>query len=476
MEDTLLRDTDVYPVSPSRWWVLATASLLAANQSAMWALPGAVGTTFTTVYGMSGDATQLLMNYGCFLFFILAFPSAFALDRYGVTRPIQGAVLTLLLSSVLRCASPLSPTPWALACQHIAAILTAVAGPVAMTLPSRLAQDWFPPEERATATSITAMASQVGGVLVFGAVPFLCPGGDGPGLLRLNCLLAAAALVNTLMAAAHLPLSPPTGPPSPAASLLTPSTRGATTTPSALLKGLATLCFQPAFLAITLAYAGAGGVFSAAGAFIPNNFSTLGASLSTSAWIGVGVNVGSLLLGVGFAMGSDACKGRGGYGGGGSKRILVGVTLGSGVCFVGFAGVVAAFPSSSSTTTSGVPLAVAACLYILGSSLLAAQVALSFDLAAEHAFEVASEGMVLTGISLVMNSVTFVAFFTPSASFYSWINWAQAVCSLGAGGVLWYALPPGEPKTRYDHLHLQHHQGTGEEGEEGGEGEGRGKG
>ena len=442
------------PPSPGRWAVLTTVSLLAINQSATWALPGTVASAFAGVYGLSPDTVQLLANYGSIFFFLGAWPSMFLLDRFGCALPVRLAALLMLASNALRSLAT-GPDPASVALVHASAILCALAGPVAMAIPSRLACDWFPALERTTATAVAATASQVGGVVIYAAVPLLCPGGDGTGLKRLNSLLLALSLLNGLGALAYLPPAPPLGAPSPSSRAAAAARSAQASSPLALLRALGRLYAQPAYLVITATYAACGGVFSAAGVFLPANLAPLGASLSYAAWVGVAVNVGSLALGVGVAAGGDALKAR--LGTGWAKRLLVGVTLAGGACFAVFAGAVAWGGGGDGSGGGGGggggwALPTAAASYTLGGSLFAAQVALSYDLAAEHAWGVApdTEGTCLMGVSLPMNTVTLAALLAPAASLFAWLNWAQAGSSLAAAGALWLLLPAGAPKCDFD--------------------------
>ena len=435
--------------------MLATASLLAALQSACWSVPGTLAGAYAAVYGLDGDATQLLANWGCIMFFVGALPSMWALDRLGSAAPLRAAAALLLASSALRSAAPPAASPASAALMHASAILCSLAGPIAMCCPARLAQDWHPAHERGFATALVAMASQVGGGIVYAAVPLLCPLGDAPGLARLNALLLGLCAASAAMALAYLPAAPP-APPSPSAQLAAPGAGGAS--PLALLRALGALFRRPAFVALAAAYAATGGVFSAAGAFLPTNLAALGASLSAAAWVGVAVNAGSLALGVGAAAASDWLKLR--CGAGSAKFLLVGVTLASGACFGVFAGLAAGAGAGGAAPPSALPLAASA--YVLGSSLLAAQVALSFDLAAEHAFGAGPEGACLMGVSLPMNTVTLVALCAPAASLFTWINWAQAAVCCGAGGLLWVAVPASAPKSEFDYAQLAGEGGNAE--------------
>lgn len=49
--------------------------------------------------------------------------------------------------------------PWSITLLHLSYVFNAIAGPVAMGCVSKVAENWFPAAERATATAIAAGAS-----------------------------------------------------------------------------------------------------------------------------------------------------------------------------------------------------------------------------------------------------------------------------------------------------------------------------
>ena len=424
-----------------RWWVLFTVSLLAASQSATWAVPGTLASAYQAL-GADGDTVQLLENYGSIFFFLGAWPSTYFLDRFGCAAPVKLCTILMLGSNALLCLATVRGGGAAVPLLHASAILCSLAGPVAITIPALLAQQWFGATERTSATAIAATASQVGGVVVYAAVPLLSPLGDCEGLLRVAALLLALSAVNCAGAFAYFPRAPRAPPSRSDARSRAAGARHATS-PLGVLRALRALFSNPAYLAIVASYAASGGLFSAAGVLLPANLAQLGASLSLAAWVGVALNCGAMALGVGVALGSDALRARGGAGW--AQPLLVGVTLASGACFAVFAGLAALGGGGGDAALP------CACLaYALGGSLLAAQTALSYDLAAEHTWRVGHEGACLTGVSLPMNAVTLVALAMPAASLFSWLNWAQAGASLASAALLWAALPAGAPKAEFD--------------------------
>ena len=146
-------------VSPWRWWVLATYTLMAANQGLTWSVPGALEPTLQAVYGMDQDTVQLLLNYGPIFYCVAMLPVMWSIDRHGIRPMTLAGIALVLAANAMRCfandASALS-----IGIVHVSFILNAIAGPAAMAIPSKLAEDWFPAHERTTATAISALGNQ----------------------------------------------------------------------------------------------------------------------------------------------------------------------------------------------------------------------------------------------------------------------------------------------------------------------------
>ena len=383
-------------VSPGRWWVLATFTLMAAQQGMVWVIPGALAPNFQLVYGMGPDMVQFLLNYGCFLFILVSVPSALLLDRVGVRVPVLLCIALMLLCNLLR-ALATSASVASLACVHLSCILDAIVGPIAMAAPSKLAEDFFPPEERTTATAIAALGNQSGNVVVYLLIPLLASHGDGASMSRLNYFLLALSLANALAAAAHFPALPPRPPSRSSAHQLAATEGGKAVTLPLLLRAWRAFAANPAFLAIAVTYSLCAGLTNAAGSVLPSNLAQLGATQAQAGWVGAAANLGSIAVGCALAAASDALKRR--SGGRASKALVVACAALSGLCFGAFA-----WCSSSSSAGSAAGLWAACAAYCLGMSLLGAQICLSFDLAAEHTFHLGPEGAMLMGIVVCVSS------------------------------------------------------------------------
>jgi FLVCR family MFS transporter len=139
-----------------RWFVLSTYTLFAAVQTMQFAIPGVIPITMSTVNGLSNSSIVLFVNYGCIFFVLFAIPFMWTLDRHGIRPAVFIGIFCVLVSAVLRCMANDSSTT-SVVFIHLSYMLNGMAGPVAMAVPSRLAADWFPAEERTTATAGTRL-------------------------------------------------------------------------------------------------------------------------------------------------------------------------------------------------------------------------------------------------------------------------------------------------------------------------------
>ena len=429
-----------YAPSPLRWLVLFSFSLMGALQGMVWVIPGALAANFQAVYGMGQDTVQLLTNYGCIFFIVLAWPSMWALDRFGCRVPILVCIWVMLLCNLCRVIAPNNSSLLSTLLIHFSCILDAVAGPVAMAAPSKLAEDWFPPAERTTATAIGALANQSGTIVVFALVPLLSPTPSAEGMRAVNIFLLALSVFNAAAAALYFPSHPP-HPPSASAALARAG-GGAALTNASLLAAFAAFSRVPAYVVISAAYSLLMGFSNPQGALVTSNLALLGASQGAAGWVGAGANLASLIVGVAASAATDALKARsrGMY-----KAALVGSAAAAAGCFIVYAGCFGGVPGLGPA-----PLWVAAAAFVGANAATGAMIPLGFDLAAEHVFGKGPEAAMLMGIVLPMNAVSLAVLFAPSSSFYSWINWGVGGVGVVAAACLWLWVPQGLPRTEFD--------------------------
>ena len=82
------------------------------------------------------------------------------IDKYGLRKSLTFAMTLIFLGCVSRCIT--TKHPYALILAHIAQILNSLSGPILLTVPPLVSAQWFPPQSRATATSLGFMANYFG--------------------------------------------------------------------------------------------------------------------------------------------------------------------------------------------------------------------------------------------------------------------------------------------------------------------------
>ena len=312
--------------SPWRWWVLATYTLMAANQGLTWSVPGSLEPTLQAVYGMDQDTVQLLLNYGPIFYVAAMLPVMWSIDRHGVRAMTLVGIALVLAANVMRCFANDS-SALSIAIVHVSFILNAIAGPAAMAIPSKLAEDWFGPEERTTATAIAALGNQTGVLFLYLLMPTLCPDTTAADQLKLNLLLAALSLLNALLAAVYFPSHPPHA---PSASARVSKGNEAGIDARSLLASWRAMMSNRGYVAIVVVYAVLVGVSNCTGALLTANLGSIGADVATAGWIGFAANAAALVVGVALAALSDSLKRRWP---GAMRAVLVCSVAGCGVCY-----------------------------------------------------------------------------------------------------------------------------------------------
>ena len=458
----------------ARWFVLSVYTLFAGLQGMVWAVPGAVRTTYTDFYALSGDTVQLLLNYGPIFYLAFALPVSAHLDRFGIRFTVLSGVALVLASCVLRLfANDASPASIALI--HASFILNAAAGPAAMAVPSKLANDWFEPHQRTTACAIAALGNQSGALVLYLAVAAAFPAPTRADNFKLNAFLAALAALNAAGAAAYLP-SHPAVPPSASAAL----SRGgeARVTLASLGRAARVLARNVPFLVVTAAYALSSGILNCVNGLLPQNVATLGGDQGTAGWINFAANAAAAAVGVGVAWAADRTKGAWG---GAQKAALV--------AMLGVAGAGAAAYAALIAGVGGVDwaaptkLAVVGAAYVVSSAAQGAAIPLMFEAAAEQTgvkggggggaddgadggadgglslegllggaplAEPVPAGTMLMVMTSLSNLASLITLLTPSSSFFAWANWAGASVFVGGSFAVAAWLPGSVPRTRFD--------------------------
>ena len=274
-------------VFASRWLVLASYSLFAFLQGWCWAIPGPISTTYTLIYAVDSNAVQLMLNWGPIAFLIFALPYAYWMDRPGGMRgSVLSSVVLVVLGAVLRLLAT-SSSQLSVVLLHVSYFSNAAAGPVSMAAVSKLAENWFPLSERATATALAAEANVLGTAAAFVLGPLFCTSSDPAVALRqlmaYNWLCLAVCLLNLVGVIAYFPSHPPLPPTKSAHESLGVEAKFTLATFGA---AIARLVCNTNFMILVLAYGLSGGGVSAWGSTLSINLAALGFDQSAAGGVG----------------------------------------------------------------------------------------------------------------------------------------------------------------------------------------------
>ena len=279
----------------TRWWVAAVVSLLSAQQCAIWLTFGPISQEATTFYGIDNATVALFSAYGQIAFLPFAPLVALLLDKGGLRVTVVVGCLVDLVGAAVRCAAVGPSGVWAI---HLGQFLNGIVGCVVLIAPAKISQVWFPPHERATATSLVTLANYAGLAVGFILVPWQTSTWGVVAMLRQWAVIAA---VTTVAAIAYFPAVPRT-PPSASAALA----------PEPFVTGLRALLTNRHVLLLCLAcglpngFAGAFNsvisiILSPAPWNLTDSVSTSGGAatmLQSSAWLGMWAAVAGVIGGM----------------------------------------------------------------------------------------------------------------------------------------------------------------------------------
>jgi nitrate/nitrite transporter NarK len=169
-------------------------------------------------YGVSEDTLQLFVNYGSIFFLVMSVPVAILMDRpNGFRSAVLLSTLVVLLGCILRLLARDS-TFTSVILLHFSYALNALAGPIAVSAPSLLANAWFPANERGLATGIAVASNTFGLVCSYFCGPLFVAAGTMGNLMTYMYVCLALSAANGLGILLHFPSSPAL-PPSRSAGL-----------------------------------------------------------------------------------------------------------------------------------------------------------------------------------------------------------------------------------------------------------------
>lgn len=198
-----------------RWGVLLAFALSSAMNAFLWICfsPISVLVTSTDVGGFGISALQVNMLSLVFMVFYFpgAFISLYVTERYGLRAALILAATLDTVGAFIRYFGTFAGTHAGVyATVMVGQCIAALAQPIFINAPARIAGDWFAQEQRGVATTIAAMANPIGNALG-SSLPSLASGpGDIPDLLLYQGIVCVAIQAITMLVVTRdRPLTPP---------------------------------------------------------------------------------------------------------------------------------------------------------------------------------------------------------------------------------------------------------------------------
>ncbi len=189
-----------YKVYGYRWVVLAAFALINAVIQLNWITFAPITVDAISIYQKSAFWIVLLSMSFMLVYIFVSVPASYIIDRYGLRVGVGiGAILTGIFGYL----RGYYAADFTMVC--ISQFALATAQPFIMNAMTKVAAEWFPIDERATATGITALAQFLGIILAMAltkplAQSFLAPGTSALTLDSVAKMLQAYGIISVTAA------------------------------------------------------------------------------------------------------------------------------------------------------------------------------------------------------------------------------------------------------------------------------------
>ncbi|XP_053372758.1 solute carrier family 49 member 4 homolog [Mercenaria mercenaria] len=156
-----------------RWYILFVYGMFAMTQCAVWNTFSPISAVGERVFGWDTAGLSLLTNWGPIAYLLGTFAFSWLLDVKGLRPACVLSAFLVAAGTGLRCITSKSSVATPLI--HFGQFLNGLAGPIAMGAPPALSAEWFPPEQRTTATAIATVTNTLGLAVSFLLGPYLVP-------------------------------------------------------------------------------------------------------------------------------------------------------------------------------------------------------------------------------------------------------------------------------------------------------------
>ncbi|MDP2892646.1 MAG: MFS transporter [Bacillota bacterium] len=213
MEETMRSKDASYKVFSYRWVVLFMLVPVIVASEIFWLTFAPISSTAQSYYHVSSLGIDIFSMSYMFMYILFTMPASWVIEKYGFrVSIIIGAVLTTVFGI----------TRFAFSESYIIALgsqfLLAAGQPFLVNVSTKVPANWFPINERSTASGILVMAQYIGFIIPMVASPILIQAFDMKTMLGIYAGIALIASVLAIAFAKEKPAIPP-GPEAPKESM-----------------------------------------------------------------------------------------------------------------------------------------------------------------------------------------------------------------------------------------------------------------
>jgi FLVCR family MFS transporter 7 len=194
-------------VSPYRWVILiATVPVIVATEM-MWLTFSPIASIVEAEYGVSNFAVNMLATSYMIMFIVCCIPASYVIDKYGFRVSL---IIGGLLTGIFGFTRAFFADSFAIIA--VSQFMLAAGQPFLLNVTTKVAANWFPFEERATADGILTMAQYMGFAIPMVLSPMLAESAGIKSMLMIYAAIGVAAAVVVILFTREKPKVAPPGP------------------------------------------------------------------------------------------------------------------------------------------------------------------------------------------------------------------------------------------------------------------------
>lgn len=194
-------------VSPYRWVILiATVPVIVATEM-MWLTFSPIASIVEAEYGVSNFAVNMLATSYMIMFIVCCIPASYVIDKYGFRVSL---IIGGLLTGIFGFTRAFFADSFAIIA--VSQFMLAAGQPFLLNVTTKVAANWFPFEERATADGILTMAQYMGFAIPMVLSPMLAESAGIKSMLMIYAAIGVAAAAVVILFTREKPKVAPPGP------------------------------------------------------------------------------------------------------------------------------------------------------------------------------------------------------------------------------------------------------------------------